>query len=405
MITAADSSVQKEAGITDNAEVFTEYLIAAGHLPDGIAGKFAKVSAENIDWLKDLGVVFTTVTLNGQERDVVGMKHIPRLHSTDTAAGGIWSHLRDAVEETDVDIRLEMPVTKLVQDKETNEVLGVVADNRLIKAKKGVIVSAGGFGQNVQMIKENITKHSLLTASGSGCNGSGINMCTDVGAAIQGWGGVWRAFALNGDIANRLGQTASVIVYPDSLQYQSVPQIQVNLNGERVRREDIGLLDLDIMLSQPDGKLYYITSGNGLNNILRQSFVPDYKTASSIEDLARQLGIDQEGLSATVKQWNTDCASGTDTLFGRKKNLIPFGEGPYHGNAYYPGLLDSLAAPVVDTEMRVLSAVDRKPIPGLYAASAGILGRVYPLCGAALGMAIATGRWAGKNVAALESRE
>ena len=404
MIAGAETSAQREAGIADTVEDFAYYLANAGATQDDIAQVLAKESAANIEWLEGMGVTVTAVMLNGQERTIPGVVNVPRLHTTDTDNGGIWTNLYNAVQAAGVDVRLNTPVASLVKDPQTGEVTGVVADGKRVKANKAVIMCASGFARNVEMLAEHITKNPTICQSAFGSDGSGISMCMDAGVATQGWGGIWRPFILDGDIEDRAGGVAALMCYPQYLTDHTSPSIQVTADGKRFRREDVAMIEIEPILNAPGGKVFHITSGAGLSNITQVPFEPHYEQADTIAELAGKLGIDGEELQRTVEVWNANMADGSDPEFGREAELFPFGEGPFYGIAVYPGLYDTLASPLVNADMQVLAALDRQPIGGLYAASAGILGRVYAECGTALGTAIATGRIAGRNAAALPSR-
>ena len=403
MIAGAGTRLQEDTGIADDANTFKRYLISAGDTLEPMADLLATESAENIAWLEDLGVVFTSVIANGQERPAPGMQIVPRLHCADTDQGGIWTYLLAAVETSGADVRMKTPVSELVKDG-NGSVVGVVADGKRVRARTGVIVSAGGFGRNVDMIQENVTSALTLCASGAMCDGSGLKMCAQAGAALQGWGGVWRAmYAL--DMENRSGFVAHQLVYPQYIKNQDAAQIQVNTAGLRIHDEGAGVMDADIglMTSQPEGKVFYITTAK--ENIVGEGATaePVYAEGATMEELAEKLGIDPEGLVATVEEWNGYVSAGEDKAFGRTTMMTAFGDGPFYGMPTFAGVLDTLAAPVVDDQMRVLDVSTREPISGLYAASAGMVGRTYTLCGAAVGMAIATGRHAGRNAAANKS--
>jgi hypothetical protein len=77
---------------------------------------------------------------------------------------------------------------KLVQDPVTSEIQGVVAASGgkeiYIKAKRSVIICAGGYKFNLQMIRDYIHIQDFASP-GSPCNtGDGIRMCMAVGADL-----------------------------------------------------------------------------------------------------------------------------------------------------------------------------------------------------------------------------
>jgi 3-oxosteroid 1-dehydrogenase len=119
------------------------------------------------------------------------------------------------------------------------------------------------------------------------------------------------------------------------------------------------------------------------------------KQAWTLEDLARQCGIDPVGLSGTVETFNTFAARGEDPEFGRGESaynrslgdphrkvhpcLGPLEEAPFYAVEVVPGDIGTCGGLLTDEHARVLGADDR-PIAGLYAAgniTATVMGRHY----------------------------
>ena len=114
-------------------------------------------------------------------------------------------------------------------------------------------------------------------------------------------------------------------------------------------------------------------------------------TADSLEELAKLIGVEGDGLVATVDRFNSFCETGVDEDFGRGRpwsrtclgdpamtpnpNLGPVAEAPFYAitlgrvgtGLASAGLHTTPTAQVVD--------VDGSPIPGLYAV--GNLGRAH----------------------------
>ena len=106
------------------------------------------------------------------------------------------------------------------------------------------------------------------------------------------------------------------------------------------------------------------------------------KKADSLEDLARQCGIDWQGLQAEVDRFNGYCRTGVDPEFNRggrafdrahgdptvtpNPNLGAIERGPFYAVAMYPGDVGTAGGLVTDEHARVLRA-DGSVIEGLYA--------------------------------------
>jgi fumarate reductase flavoprotein subunit len=132
---------------------------------------------------------------------------------------------------------------------------------------------------------------------------------------------------------------------------------------------------------------------------------PHFFRADSLEDLARQTGIDTAGLAATVATYNADCATGYDRLFAKNHRYMrPLREGPFYAAHHLPGAYGTIGGIKIDAATRVIDT-GWKPIPGFYAAgtdACAIHGDsyVFILPGNSMGFAVNTGRIAGEQAAA-----
>lgn len=94
--------------------------------------------------------------------------------------------------------------------------------------------------------------------------------------------------------------------------------------------------------------------------------VPGRK-ADTLAQLAEKLGMDPAVLCATVDRYNTLCAQGVDTDFGKKpENMLPISEGPFYGFAvrnFDNGA--SRGGISIDEDFHVLTP-EGKVIPGVY---------------------------------------
>ena len=100
-------------------------------------------------------------------------------------------------------------------------------------------------------------------------------------------------------------------------------------------------------------------------------------SADTIEDLASQMGVPADELTATVDQWNECCANGKDVYFHRpEKTLTPISTPPFYAQLCCPSFLNTDGGPVRSAQGEILDP-DGKPIPNLY--SAGEFGSVWSL--------------------------
>ncbi|HIY84666.1 FAD-dependent oxidoreductase [Rubneribacter sp.] len=405
-ICAAGTKLQATLGVDDDADAFYAYLCEAG---DGIVDfwrLYADNAAEIVDWLASIGVSFPEqlevtpgLSLGGQEFLAPNQPVVPRVHWSDTEAGGIWTHLWKQVEASGVDVRMKTQATKLIFDPDTREVFGVVAGGKTIKARKGVVLAGGGIGANRELMRMYIQENKVLSQGTQFADGMTLNMAIDAGAASYGWEMAYAPGYLMGDYEEGRGQTAHAFVQMmhNSAPHPDVPYVLVDIYGKR-RINETGIIGVGEQLGlAPEGKMFHITDEVGGGDLgWGMPGEVAYEQADTLEELAEKLGIDPEGLVATVNAWNEGAARGEDPEFGRT-NVFAFEGGPYVGLGMYQTVTDTMGGAHVDTGMHVLKALDSQPIPRLY--RGGPVGfRGYPLCGAAVGMALLSGKIAGQNV-------
>jgi succinate dehydrogenase/fumarate reductase flavoprotein subunit len=147
------------------------------------------------------------------------------------------------------------------------------------------------------------------------------------------------------------------------------------------------------------------------------------KRADSLVELARQCGIDPQGLADTVTTYNTYAKDGMDPQFHRgstpynrvqgdarhKPNpcVAPLVSAPFYAIKLLPGSLGTFAGLATDAAARVLDD-ERRPIAGLYATgndSASMMGGCYPAGGITLGPAMTFGYIAGLALAGVAQAE
>ncbi len=168
------------------------------------------------------------------------------------------------------------------------------------------------------------------------------------------------------------------------------------------------------ILQQP-GRVAFQIFDSRVTELLRDEYsIREVTKASSesLAEIARELGIDPEGLVRTVEEFN---ASVTDDEFrpavldGKrtvgveppKSNwALPLTEPPFHGYAVTCGITFTFGGLKVDAEARVLD-LDDHPIAGLTAAGELVGGLYYHnyAGGTGLSSGAVFGRLAGRSAA------
>ena len=412
------TKLQEKFGIEDSVENYYNYMVAA-------AG--ANASLEHIkvlcdaspalyDWCVECGMDFESgqcdtehhlggynagfsLGYSGNEmaRDYAAVAlPVPRGHMPQPGSSGydMFTALSNTVESLGVDVRMGTPGKHLVVD-ETGRVCGVVAEGPdgqvAVQAKKGVILTAGGFGNNADMVDENYAllnpRGTLITAAGNE-NGSGILMGQAIGAATRGMG------------CFQIGTTVSTL--NDALPHG----IFIDQNARRIVAEDEYNAFIGKALAMaPSGTCYFIiddqyaTEGDAIGK-----YGEPLATCETIEDIAPTIGLNAEVLAATVAFYNESAAQGLDREFGKDaKYLTPMEQGPFHVFAYGSDrcYIASCGGLKIDTEAHVID-LDGNVIPGLYAAgrNAGTIYGWYMGSGSSMADVLTFGCIAGRNAAA-----
>ncbi|MEG0070745.1 MAG: FAD-binding protein [Raoultibacter sp.] len=413
-IIGVNTKIQKAAGIEDTVDEALKYFMAAGDGDETLLRAMLEESGPAVDWLIDLGMQVPAeigspgLTMGGQEKQFAAVtKPVARTHWSVTPKPGMWPVLQQALDDRSIDTRTKTPAVTIIQNNETQEVQGVVAEDRgkkvRIKAKKAVIIAAGGYTRNPEMERRLIAKFPIITNSNICDEGDGMNLGIGAGASVG-----WFGFLKNVHLAKPDSDTAVspclfVILGSEKMEGKP-PFILSNLGGKRFSNErQFYSLVCEDLLKQPEGRAYVITGGPAAKAGLGAAF-DIAAQGDTVEQLAQKVGIDGKELALTVAEWNSNCAAGSDLSFGRKDSLFPIDTPPYYAAEVRPGTGTTFGGVLVDTKARALSAATNEPIPRLYACgnSGTFLGRYYPSCGAATCAAITAGRLAAADAVTLE---
>lgn len=195
-LNAAETSIQREKfGITnDTHELHYQDTLKGGDYKNDpvLVRELTDKVTESVEWLKGLGAPFSKITmLGGASRK---RAHAP----SDEYGGGLVKLLYSRAKALDVEFRKKTKVIDFVvsQDEKTGmrTLDGVVVEDgegtKRLKAKKAVIIAAGGFGANAELVKrydpslvgyettnfkDASTGEVMISAMENGVDTSGIN--------------------------------------------------------------------------------------------------------------------------------------------------------------------------------------------------------------------------------------
>ncbi|MCD8339541.1 MAG: FAD-dependent oxidoreductase [Burkholderiales bacterium] len=279
----------------------------------------------------------------------------------------------------------------------------------VLLGSKGVVLTSGGFGANVEMRThyDTVWGHKLdetiKTTNLPSNTGDGIKMAEKAGAQLQDMGYI------------QLLSTADPVTGSTNNKIMESTNIYVNKLGNRfVNALEKNKSDLaKAVLAQPDHLLFVIGTDRSLikdkdgrtpYGFLVEDLVQQHRAykANSLEELASQLGMNPDNLKITVEKWNKFCETQKGDEFGRtscdEENILS--SPPFYASPMSPAVNYTMGGVLINKEAQVLST-SGKPIPGLYAAgevTGGIHGAYRVICNG-VPDALVYGRIAGQSVA------
>ncbi|HTX95042.1 MAG TPA: FAD-dependent oxidoreductase [Mycobacterium sp.] len=298
-----------------------------------------------------------------------------------------------------------------------------------VRARHGVILGTGGFEWDPLLTQAFLRGPMHGAVSPPYDTGDGLRMAMAHGADLANMGEAWWVpiVQIPGDTIEGKPRSRSV-----RLERTRPRSIIVNSAGRRFVNEASDYNSMAGAFQYLDPRGGYVNDRGwmvfdsvhleryGFLGIAPGEPVPDWFCESAdLAELAAKTGIDAEGLTRTVEQWNRHVAAGTDPDFGRgssaydgywgddsattlaAKTLGPIDTAPYYAVPVCIGAMGTKGGPRTDHDARVLH-VGGEPIPGLFAAGnamAGVTGRAYGGAGGTIGPAMVFGYRAGHAAA------
>ncbi|MFT4518144.1 MAG: 3-oxo-5alpha-steroid 4-dehydrogenase [Halioglobus sp.] len=411
---------QKACGFDDDIEEMYKYLLlAAGPNADPDKVRlYCDRTLEHYDWLTAQGVVFKpeyypdkhTNTPNEAALMTTGneeawpyaeqSKAAPRGHKPQIKGdhGGIPLMQNLIHSARDKGVFIVCDARALTTIKDGNEVVGVVAridgEIRYIGARRGVVLTAGGFIMNEDMVNTYAPRLALGNYPNGNPNDTGGGIRIGIGA-----GGA----AIN--------MHEGFICTPFYPPHQFLESIIVDDSGSRFINEDVYHGRLGSAILDRPNRRYYLIIDSRHFEVLEHPPLGGYPvagTGESIEELEEELKLPWGTLANTISTYNRFAEKGEDPLQHKHaKYLTPLDQPPYAafdltlGNGGYFatmtfGGLDTLPTGEVLT-------VEKNTIPGLYAAGRNSAGLPRSAEGYSSGMSIGDatffGRLAGLSAA------
>ncbi|MGH8461960.1 MAG: FAD-binding protein [Stenotrophobium sp.] len=269
-----------------------------------------------------------------------------------------------------------------------------------IRAKRGVVLSTGGFIFNREMVAEHAPKYlQTMRLGATGCDGSGIRLGQTVGGA-----------------AARLHKVSA-------WRFINPPQpwargIVVDAQGQRFCNEASYGARLGVeMCENHDGRAWLVLDSRLRKAAFREAFFGGLWAFQSIpaiflmlfapraktpEQLADKLGMPPAALRATVDAYNTAArGDAKDTLGKATPMMQALDQGPYYAfeisahSKTFPCPAITLGGLRVDEDSGAVLRADGHTIAGLYAAGRAAIGIASN--GYVSGLSLADCLWSGRR--------
>ncbi|MGH3519330.1 MAG: FAD-binding protein [Haloechinothrix sp.] len=276
-----------------------------------------------------------------------------------------------------------------------------------LTARRGVVLAAGGFIANKEMVRAHAPAYRGGLALGTaGDDGSGISMGVAAGGAtakldrISAWRFITPPSAfLGGVIVDSAGRR----VIDESRYGAAIGEALISRHGGKG-----WLLVDDAIVTEAKRRL----PGQAQWFQLLQAWfllLRGRVRGRSLVAVAGKAGVDPAGLAATVGDHNAAADAGTADPVGKPAEFVrPLVRPPYslidisvRPNLGYPCPMLTLGGLVVDEVTGAVRATDGSPLPGLYAAgrsAVGICSHSY-VSGLSLADCVFSGRRAGNTAA------
>ncbi|WP_339692088.1 FAD-dependent oxidoreductase [Celeribacter baekdonensis] len=304
----------------------------------------------------------------------------------------------------------------------------------IVRARKGVVLAAGGFAHDIAKIR---VAYPHLKRGGEHLSpvpedntGDGIDLGRTVGGQFEVRFPETSAWMPVSKVPTKTGFKP----FPHLIDRYKPGIIGVLKSGKRFTNEsasyhDVGAAMIKACEGETETACWLIADrptirkyGLGFAKPAPVPLAPYLKngylvSGRTLEDLARNAGLDAKGLVATVAAYNKDAVRGEDPEFGRGATsfnryladpdvrpnpcVAPITEGPFYALKLVMGDLGTFDGLATTVEGQVLDT-QGTPIDGLYAVGndrASIMGGNYPGAGITLGPALTFGYITGRHLA------
>lgn len=361
---------------------------------------------------------YTTGFPNGMD---IGDYYFMKGRGKGHGAALVVLRMRQAAEKAGVRFHFSTPIYKI--QKENNKIVGALAKNKdgedIQILCKALIVASGGISGSPEMLKKELG----LNYTDDDCTNGGnvaFHHFKDSRQEGDGQRAVWEAGGYKGGFAitagasvpgpGIVGHNVRWLSFSQLRVVQGMPYLWVNEDGRRFMNEEMTNQHMAVcayLYNQPNSCGYLIFDEDTAHKMSTRGVEDDYVYfifrgkklmhpaqmmdkvieqgnkhvwhADTIKELCQKMGINEENLRNTLREYNSFCENGEDLEFGKDPRfLYPVREESGHVYAMRIFLTgyDTLGGIHVDRFCRVLDT-DKRPIPGLYSAGDMVAGSLY----------------------------
>lgn len=401
LLAFAGTDIQQAHGIEDSSELLFQDLMEVGrHENDpAIVRAYTDNQLATYQWLAGLGVRFSP------RPDASSGQSVPRCHVVDPDAM-INVMAGHASRHPNIEFVTGVSAKRLLRDG--NRVTGIRLEQggqtTEVTARRQVVLTAGGFTRNAELLKTFVPKQAKAWVSGGeGNTGDGLLMAWQMGAGVRDVAYIQGTFGKHP--TNHTCRHSLLAVYKGA--------IAVNLQARRFVDESLSYKLLGTASLEQDGDhTWQIFDQPIYDSHEEEVSIFDVRhrhadgmliEANTLDELATKTGLDAKTLKDSVARYNANVRAGGDPDFHRRHlvhnhgALVPIETAPFYAHASTAALYGTYCGVTVDPSMQVLD-VFGEPIQGLRAAGemvAGFHGAAY-MTGSALGKAMIFGRVAGQ---------
>ena len=364
---AAETKLQAENEVPDTAKLFAKDTMEGGknlNNPDLVA-KLTEESNDAVEWLEENGVVYTQLKYSGGQSEM--RTHAPTNEEGKTIPVGIYmiEKLTKKAEEEGVKIIYEAKVDDLImEDGKAKGVKASTKDKEITVNADAVIVASGGFGGNMDRVKEyRKDLEGYVSTNASSIDGDAIDFLKESNANFIDMDQIQihpTVYQKNGSlISEGLRGEGAILINNEGKRFYNELETRDNVSEAILSQEgsNAWLIVDQAMLDESATVKTYLDKG-----FLTEA--KDYK------ELASLIGCDEKTIKETMEGWNKIVADNNDPDFNRegmdtvKSDLS---KAPYYAVQIAPGIHHTMGGVEINTKSEVIDK-DGNIIPGLYAA-------------------------------------